>query len=414
MSRGGVRAKLRLTTDMGKWVTRGPLLEKPIHRWFTFPHSFTSDLVHSLIEDWGLSEEDSIVDPFAGAGTTVLAAKERRVPAVGYDLSPLAAFVTRVKTSNYEDLERLRLVSEELERRIADHAGNGRVTDFAPVVRRALPGLLLPTLASCRDEINSLPSCQKEKDFLTLALLATIPKYSRARPSGGWLKWTPNPSRSSSFLGTFRQKVDEMLSDLAMVKLPARNDWRAGVADARGLPEPAQRHSGLITSPPYPNRHDYTRVFCIELLFAFLDAEELRSLRRQTIESHPEARPLRDESTPYEQPELLERTLGQVRRGGADRRVPRMLEGYFLDMFLTLLEARRVCRRGSRIALVVGNAQYAGVPILVDEIVATLGERVGLRCEDLAVVRLRGNSAQQMAKWGRQPSRETVVTFERT
>ena len=54
------------------------------------PHSFTGDLVHALIDEWHLDETDNLLDPFAGAGTTLLAAKERGIPGSGYDLSPLA------------------------------------------------------------------------------------------------------------------------------------------------------------------------------------------------------------------------------------------------------------------------------------------------------------------------------------
>lgn len=74
-------------------------------------------------------------------------------------------------------------------------------------------------------------------------------------------------------------------------------------------------------------------------------------------------------------------------------------------------EMRRVSRAGARIALVVGNAQYYGVPVLVDELTADVGKQVGLTCEGLLVVRNRGNSAQQMGRFGRRPSRESVVLF---
>ena len=398
---------------MAQWVTRKPLLSKPIHRWYTFPHSFTSELVHSLIDDWSLSKEHSIVDPFVGAGTTVLAAKEREVPATGYDISPLAAFVSRVKTTTYDDPCSLRSAADELICRLSKPSRVRSTSEYPAIVRRALPGQILPTLANCRDEINRLQFSKPVRDFMTLALLSTLPRYSRARPSGGWLKWAGNPSRSTSFRGVLRHTLNRMLADVENVQLPKTRQWCAAVADARSLPESPGAYDGVITSPPYPNRHDYTRVFGIELLFTFLNTDQLRSLRRQTVESHPEARPKRRESPEYHAPALLGSTLTQMRGTGVDPRVLRMLEGYFKDMHLFLLEVRRICRTGGRIALVVGNAQYAGTRVLADEIIASIGESIGLRCDGLSVARLRGNSAQQMAKFGRQPSRETIVTFQR-
>jgi hypothetical protein len=42
-----------------------------------FPHSFTSELVHALIKEWDLASHDHIVDPFVGAGTTLLVVGRR-------------------------------------------------------------------------------------------------------------------------------------------------------------------------------------------------------------------------------------------------------------------------------------------------------------------------------------------------
>jgi hypothetical protein len=96
-----------------------------------------------------------------------------------------------------------------------------------------------------------------------------------------------------------------------------------------------------------------------------------------------------------------------------DPRVVEMIEGYFLDLYLALREVRRVCKRRARVAFVVGNAQYRGVPIPVDELTAEIGELAGLKCEELLVARYRGNSAQQMGRYGRNPSRESVVVLRR-
>ena len=60
---------------------------------------------------------------------------------------------------------------------------------------------------------------------------------------------------------------------------------------------------------------------------------------------------------------------------------------------------------------VVGNVRYDALPILVDEFTAEMGERAGLTCREIRAVRWRGNSAQQMGKYGRTESRESLVMF---
>jgi tRNA G10 N-methylase Trm11 len=398
--------------DWRFWVTPKPLYSKPVHRWYVFPHSFSSELVHALIEEWGLTPKDRILDPFVGSGTTLLAAKEKGIPSTGYDLSPLAVFVARVKTTDY-DAGRLHELWSQLREGIRLECRNGATKDYPDLVRKALPGELLGAFEALDRSIMGLDATQEERNFFRLALLATIPEYSRVVAEGGWLRWVDRHRDASALLDDFTRRVTLMLEDVEKALPPRRTACRVGEADARSLPDADFTYPAVITSPPYPNRHDYTRVFGVELMFGFLDGEGTRRLRYQTFHSHPEARPVRPEVHGYTQPTELARAIEEIARKEKDRRVKKMLEGYFTDMYLTLREVSRVSKRGARIAFVVGNAQYKGVPIAVDEFTAEIGEQVGLKCQKLMVVRYRGNSAQQMRKYGRKPSRETVVVFQK-
>ena len=113
----------------------------------------------------------------------------------------------------------------------------------------------------------------------------------------------------------------------------------------------------------------------------------------------------------YRQPRLLSRLLRELERDSNDIRIPRMLKGYFADIYHTPREIARVLRFGGHAGIVIGNVQYSGVCFPVDELTAQIGENAGLRAERLAVARYRGNSAQQMGVYGRNPARETVVIF---
>jgi hypothetical protein len=78
-----------------------------------------------------------------------------------------------------------------------------------------------------------------------------------------------------------------------------------------------------------------------------------------------------------------------------------------------LAEVARVLRPGGRAAIVIGNVQYCGVAFPVDEITVGIGQQIGLTAERLVVARYRGNSAQQMGLYGRNPARESVVIFRK-
>jgi SAM-dependent methyltransferase len=398
--------------DWRRWVTPTPLKEEPVHRWYYFPHSFTNDLVDALIDEWGLDESDHILDLFCGAGTTLVAAKKRGISATGYDLSPLAVLVSRVKTSNYQ-AARLRSKWQELYDAIDPASWNGASKAYPVLVREALPGKLLGAFDAIARSIEALGCSDAERRFFQLALLQTLPQFSRAVATGGWLSWTSNRRRTSGILSTLHQQTEQMLRDVEQHTLPRRNGYHAAIGDARNLPDENAAYSAVITSPPYPNRHDYTRVFGVELMFGFLNWAQTRQLRYQSFASHPEAKPRRPATNGYAEPVRLSRILSRLEKHELDARIMRMLKGYFLDSYLCLREAARVSRKKAHLAFVLGNAQYCGVSIPVDELVAEIGEHVGLHCQKLIAVRSRGNSAQQMGAYGRNPSRESVVVFRK-
>ena len=391
-----------------RWVTPRAARDKPVHRWHLFAHSFTGDLVHALVDEWGLDGGDALLDPFAGAGTTLLAAKEKGVPASGYDLSPLAVLISNVKTEN---VSKTRL--ESIWRTLDDSLPHGRpgvvAREYPALVQRALSNGRLEAFEAVAARIRDLDCSSSERDFFRLALISIIPRFSRAVANGGWLRWANESIDGGSVEDAFKARAEMMLSDVQDREPSSVSDgWRTRTADARALPDRNDTYTAVITSPPYPNRHDYTRVFGVELMFGFLNWEENRSLRYQSFHSHPEARPERPPAEDYVAPARLDRSIEHLRDG----RLRRMLRGYFLDMYLCLRELARVCRDGAKVALVIGNARYDGSALPVDEFTAELGERTGLVCREIRAVRWRGNSAQQMGRYGRAASRESVVMFE--
>ena len=399
------------TTEQAEWrhwVTPRDVKEKVVHRWYLFPHSFTDDLVHALIDEWGLNGQDNILDPFAGAGTTLLAAKKMGVPSNGYDLSPLAILASNTKTAIFSR-QRLETAWQTLECTLRHNSTVSMGRAYPELVHKALPEGRLEALDAVATGIENIDYSSSERDFFRLALISIIPRFSHAVANGGWLRWLNQGAGAENVTNFFKEQVEMMLSDVCDTATQGDRYWEACVADARVMPASDAEYSAVITSPPYPNRHDYTRIFGVELMFAFQDWEANRALRYQTFHSHPEARPNRPSAGRYKPPKALDASVRDL----SDKRIQRMLDGYFLDMYLCLCEVARVCRKGAKAAFVVGNTQYDGTAILVDELTAEIGEQAGLTCKEIRAVRWRGNSAQQMGKYGRMAARESVVMFEK-
>ena len=270
----------------------------------------------------------------------------------------------------------------------------------------------MATFHHIKEAIQQLSCSQKEKDFFSLALLTILPNYSNAIATGGWLSWKPNRRAAKLIPADYEAIVSSMLADVETVKLSRDSRWNNHIADARQLPLPDNTCDAIITSPPYPNRHDYTRVFTVELMFGLLNWEQTRDLRYQTFESHPEARPERPDYSEYQEPRFIQRSIKQIQELSPEKIVT-MLRGYFIDLYLNLREVSRILKLGGYAAYVVGNAQYNGVPVEVDRATAAIAEQCGLACSEIRIARIRGNSAQQMKIYGRNPSRESVVILKK-
>jgi hypothetical protein len=280
-----------------------------------------------------------------------------------------------------------------------------------PLIRDAFHPAMLSKLMLLNGEIAHTVSNPTERAFFHTALFAILENCSRAQKAGGWLRLGPEAPPETVLMRSFNAQVKRMLADAPSRRVLQAGHWSVAVGDARTHIAPMEV-AGVISSPPYLNRHDYTRIFCLELALGFVSGqEELKALRYGSLRSHVEARG--NAGNPdYRMPDRLAALLPVlVDRGINDSRLLRMITGYFEDMHATLLAIKASLVPGGFVALVLGNSRFSGVTIPVDEIVAEIGEQIGLTWSATWVARHRGNSAQQMASYGRAPSRESVILW---
>ena len=68
----------------------------PVHRWFRYSAGFSAELVLSILAE---VDEATVLDPFAGSATTLLAAQSGGAESIGIDPHP---FVSRVAEAKLE------------------------------------------------------------------------------------------------------------------------------------------------------------------------------------------------------------------------------------------------------------------------------------------------------------------------
>src|SRR5689334_5466280 len=85
----------------------------PVFDWYLMPESYSAPLVYGAIEEFA-ARGGTVLDPFCGTGTTLLAARLAGCNALGIEVNPFLCFASRVKTRDDFDLPVLRLEGEEL------------------------------------------------------------------------------------------------------------------------------------------------------------------------------------------------------------------------------------------------------------------------------------------------------------
>ena len=382
---------------------------KPIYRWHSFKHSFSKELVDNFINEFNLNDKSKVLDPFVGGGTTLLACKEKNINAIGFDISPFSVFLTKAKLNDYSRKE-LNKYFVYVKNKIENNRTikNCELPDI-PLLKKAFRQDIWNEINSIKKIILSI-KIRKYQNFFLLSLFSILESVSNTSKAGGFLRITKRRIRKDSVRKKFYEYVLSMIEDI-IDHNKSISSVKIYKGDARKL-NIKDKFDAIITSPPYPNRHDYTRVYALELALNFIENnDELKKLRYKTLRSHVEARKFYN-SNGYKTPSEIINIVKQIENNGTNNsQIPDMIEGYFEDMYLCLKEMKKVLNKNGKIALVISNVRFSGVNITVDEILGKLGELVGLKLIEIRVARLRGNSSQQMRDYKKKSSRESIIIW---
>lgn len=394
---------------------------EPLHSVVPYKEAFSPTLVRDVLDTAGVTT-GRLLDPFAGAGTSLLVAAERGLAAVGVDILPFAAFAARALLyAPTADLATL----DELAEQVLDRpqSRSGQFPDF-PVRSWAFGPAALAQLSDLSGGISSLHP-GPERDLLRLAMLCSVETMSQATKDGTSLRRRPHGLGRAGRHGSRRTRADvraEFQANLALLRQgaqqqpvpPSGTDVVTG--DARALPTLLAGYGKFdiaIFSPPYPNRYDYVSNYQLELGFGFVDdADSLRALRKAQLRSHMEAPwPLGERTVELAAlDEFLAAFMASAHRGNEAGRVFRMICGYLEDMAAVLAGMRSVLHPGAVTAIVIGTQVFGGEQLPTDLLLAELAELKGFAVKELWVARTKGMAVQQRKKTG-QPvsSRETIL-----
>lgn len=404
-------------------------VDNRIHLWYTTVLAFPDHLVNSILETLAPSEGSVFFDPYCGSGTALVEAQSKGLRVFGVDANPCSVLASRVKTDWTIDPFELRKTIEQFVRdaeRLDERQDDPIVTYLQTsgmIARGWITHAVAVRAAAIKRWIEKSISSLQVKMFFELALINSVVRDLSNVKFGPELYCVPAPSEPRNVEASVAARLGSMLDDvekrdkpqwLAHVRLGDSRDGRTIRTAADWGDTPAC----VVTSPPYPTEHDYTRISRLELVFleAVTGRESLRRIKRKMIRSHSkgiyvddrDARLVRDFGPVQQlQHEITIRTSDNS--SGFEGQYPKVVANYFGGMLRHFHAISSYLPLGSKLAYVVGDvASYKGVFIPTAQLLGEMIESyVGaLRVDSISTWRSRPPHK------GRKPLSERVIVLE--
>ena len=392
--------------------------ELPFLRLYRYKEAFAFNLIKNFLRRFGADSSDYVFDPFSGLGTTLFTSMLSGIQSIGIDKLPIAHFISKtLPLFLFLEKNEIKEIWEAIKPQI-EKSEPANVAEDVPIMQIAFSQKNLLLLRKLKFTIDELP--EPYKDIFLLLFFSILEECSFTSKDGQFLRLNRD-KKVSDPVEAMSKRVTQVEEDVYRMKFFYRN-MPVGrevipdvhLADARDLSGVRfkQKPTIIITSPPYVNRYDYTRTYSLELCFHFVkNFEELKAIRFGILRSHIESKVKKDEKPPHPAVEEVVKTL--LKKKLNNPKLPGMITAYFVDMQKVIEEWHRVLAPGARVAMVVDNVRFEGETIPVDLILSEIAEETGFEVKEIIIARYKGNSSQQMKKYGKVPVRESIVIWER-
>jgi site-specific DNA-methyltransferase (cytosine-N4-specific) len=436
-----------------------------LHRWLKYKEGFSANLVKRLLKEFNIKPGDTVLDPFVGSGTTSLVCKMQNINSIGFDILPMSKIAIQAKQAVFDyDLVEIKRLISDIENLSMPETYNKR-TPYITITDGAYPDNTEKEIAFFTEWNENSNYSKSAKNLVTLSILNSLEKVSYTAKDGQFLRWDYRSKKMRESveyrekngkeplvirldkrnLPTLKQSLlDELNSvfqDISSIQRnshPTETDLKFIEGNALyELPKHDNNTlSGVITSPPYCNRYDYTRTYALELAYLGITDEKIKKLRQEllscTVENKPKIDYIKENYIALGKKKdfdnilkIIEKnkTLAEISQSLSERSkkgdinnkgVLRMVDGYFAELTFIYAELFRLCKSGAKVAFVNDNVRYGGEVISVDFISTELAEQIGFKpVKVCSLKQQKGNSSQQMAKFGRVPLRKSITVWEK-
>jgi len=382
---------------------------KAVYNWYSLAEGFSGNYVADVFKRYSIRKPTRVLDPFAGAGTTLVTCKLLGISGRGIDINPFLCFASKVKTRWDIDVEAFEAESHKLIKELKDLFSGDEIPEptikapAMPRLHRWVSPKVLRKLLLVKERIARQRD-QRIADLMKLAYSSILRPSSNMvlRPSSFGSRKVKQDAPVTEMIST---KLSTMIQDLKTIRaFVADDDIEILEGDARELDTIADGEFQLsVFSPPYLNNLDYTMQTRLELFFLDFvrQMEDVRNIRKRMIICDAKAGAykdihdsefVKDSKDIMRLSEALEEKL-RGRKWGWN--YPRMVTEYFGGMVRTLRALQRRMEKGGRVIIVVGESAHYGILVDAPRVIGTLGKKSGFTLEDIETLRYRRCSSHK-------------------
>ena len=424
---------------------------RPYYKWYRYKESFSADFIEYIFKK-NIINKGTILDPFAGAGTTLFACSSLGYDSEGIELLPIGKEIieANVITRGAQKNEIISALHKWLTKKAWNDEGDVESFEILTITKGAYTSETHHKIKRYLNELNNESATIKK--ILLFVLLCVLESISYTKKDGQYLRWDHRADRQRgkkkfnkghiySFDEAVSNKINEIKNDMSvdnnektLFTSPQPKIKSGDIKLLEGscleiLPSLENEfYSGIITSPPYCNRYDYTRTYALEHALLNITGKKLIELRQAMLSCTVENKEKnlikinknwKIPITVCDNQPLLQKIIEYLeykknKKELNNSGVPRMVKGYFYEMSCVIYECYRVLKKNSQMFMVNDNVRYAGITIPVDIILSKIADDIGFNIENILILpQDKGNSSQQMKKHGREALRKSIYVWKK-